>query len=92
MKVELHADQLNKMSKLERANIYANFVLDVDLSGKWFLNHCFGADFCKMIDTLIDFNLYENGKKFEDIERIKFYECQSGRKTKTIISRIKFKQ
>lgn len=77
-------------SKIERANLYAKFLLECG-NDKTFLSHCFGSAFCKMVDSLIEFNLLENGKKFRDIDTIKFYECKSARASKTIISRIKFK-
>jgi len=87
----LRDNPADRYSKLERANIYARFVLAAGRNDSQFLAHCFGSDFCRMVDSLIDFNLSENNKTLQDVDSIKFYECRGGRKTKTLISRIKFK-
>ncbi len=78
-------------STVERANIYAGFILEVGRNDRWFLTNCFGIEFCKMVDSLIEFILLENDKRMQDVKSIKFYGCRGGKKSKTMISRIKFK-
>lgn len=78
------------LSKVERANMYVKFLLTVGRD-KWFLAQYFDDKFCRMIDAMIDFSLLENGRKFKEIESIRFYECRGESKARTIIWKTKYK-
>ncbi|AWG45991.1 hypothetical protein AM586_28275 [Massilia sp. WG5] len=79
----------NYMDKVTRANIYAKFLMEGVTKDA--LLECFGDDFCEAMSGLISFSLFETKRSLSDVSSIRFYDCDSGRGKKTMITRIKFK-